>query len=657
MRAAPLGERGALLDAEAVLLVDDGNGEVAEADLLLDQRVRADRDLHVAGGDQLPHVGVLLRAEGARQQRHPHAELRADSLDGEEVLLGEHLGRRHQRALPSRLDGPQQRRERDDGLAGADVALEQPLHRGRARQIAVDLGDRLLLGIGEREREHLAVPVEELAGRRQRLRDESLALRRPPRERELEDEELVEGEPPPALLCLLRRARMVHRDERIGPQRQPLRDGERCGQRIAVGADVLERRRDEGAELLLGQRLAGGVHRRVVGRLGRLAEVVALDLEAVAIGLATQPDLRARCQLRLEPGLVEPGRLDLAGVVRDAGAEDLQPAAAAARRGGEHDPLDHGLVGAEEVADRPLVDRALVAARAVVEQVADRAEAELRETVPHRRPDARQRLDTRREHVGARSATRARPARRRRQAGERDRQLECCSGWWHRTEYRTGTCGRRPVDARPEPGVATRLRVVLEPEEADRARAGMGADDCAEVLDELDLGLRPRLRDEVGQHLDPLRCVGVRDRDPQAGHVLGRGGEDAGELLERLLAAPHLADRMDHALVDRQDRLHVEQGAGERLGAADATALLEILERGDREDDAVLLLEPRDQRLDLLVGRAPREPALDREREEPDRERRSLGVDDAGSGRRPPASAAVTADWYVPESFADSCRA
>ena len=100
------------------------------------------------------------------------------------------------------------------------------------------------------------------------------------------------------------------------------------------------------------------------------------------------------------------------------------------------------------------------------------------------------------------------------------------------------------------------------------------------------------------------------------------------ELLERLLAAAHLADRVDDAVVDGQDRLDVEQGAGERLGAADAAALLEVLERGDREDDAVLLLEPLDQRLDLLVGRAPREPALDREREEPDRERRGLGVDD-----------------------------
>ena len=43
MRA--LGERRALLDAEAVLLVDDRDGEVAKLEALLDQRVRADDDV------------------------------------------------------------------------------------------------------------------------------------------------------------------------------------------------------------------------------------------------------------------------------------------------------------------------------------------------------------------------------------------------------------------------------------------------------------------------------------------------------------------------------------------------------------------------------------------------------------------------------------
>ena len=42
VRRAALGERLALFDAEAVLLVDHRDGEVAELDALLDQGVRAD---------------------------------------------------------------------------------------------------------------------------------------------------------------------------------------------------------------------------------------------------------------------------------------------------------------------------------------------------------------------------------------------------------------------------------------------------------------------------------------------------------------------------------------------------------------------------------------------------------------------------------------
>ncbi len=135
VRAAALGERRALLDAEAVLLVDDGDGEVAEGDALLDQRVRADDD-----------VGVRpARADGAGEERTGDAELRADRLDGEEVLLGERLGRRHQRSLAPGLDRAEKRIERDHGLPRADVALEEAPHRLRPAEVGVDLGDRLLL--------------------------------------------------------------------------------------------------------------------------------------------------------------------------------------------------------------------------------------------------------------------------------------------------------------------------------------------------------------------------------------------------------------------------------------------------------------------------------------------------------------------------------
>ena len=50
------------------------------------------------------------------------------------VLLGEHLGRRQQRGLAAGVDDPQHRPQRDEGLAGADLALEQPVHRVGARR-------------------------------------------------------------------------------------------------------------------------------------------------------------------------------------------------------------------------------------------------------------------------------------------------------------------------------------------------------------------------------------------------------------------------------------------------------------------------------------------------------------------------------------------
>ena len=62
------------------------------------------------------------------------------------MLLGEHLGRRHERALVAALHRDEQRGERDDRLARADVALEQPVHRRGAGEVVRDLGERALSG-------------------------------------------------------------------------------------------------------------------------------------------------------------------------------------------------------------------------------------------------------------------------------------------------------------------------------------------------------------------------------------------------------------------------------------------------------------------------------------------------------------------------------
>ena len=76
-----------------------------------------------------------------------------------EMLLGEDLGRRHERDLQAVLHRDQRRQQRDDRLAGADVALQQPVHRLRPLQVVDDLLQRLLLPGGQPERQHRAAPT------------------------------------------------------------------------------------------------------------------------------------------------------------------------------------------------------------------------------------------------------------------------------------------------------------------------------------------------------------------------------------------------------------------------------------------------------------------------------------------------------------------
>src|SRR5690349_9914615 len=94
------------------------------------------------GGERVRPLRLLRRA---REQRATDAELETEVGDREKVLLGEGFRRRHEGSLAAVLHRSEKRIERDDRLARADVALQEPLHRSRAREVAVDLADRLLL--------------------------------------------------------------------------------------------------------------------------------------------------------------------------------------------------------------------------------------------------------------------------------------------------------------------------------------------------------------------------------------------------------------------------------------------------------------------------------------------------------------------------------
>ena len=74
----------------------------------------------------------------------------------EKVLLGENLGRRHERHLQAVLHRDERREQRHDRLARADVALQQPVHRRRPLHVVDDLLQRAPLSFGQLERQNAA---------------------------------------------------------------------------------------------------------------------------------------------------------------------------------------------------------------------------------------------------------------------------------------------------------------------------------------------------------------------------------------------------------------------------------------------------------------------------------------------------------------------
>ena len=125
-----------------MLLVDHRQAQIGEIHALLEQGVGADRELHRAGGEMRAGTGArgTLDAAGeqsCRQWRQP--------AQGAMVLAREDFGRRHQRRLRAGFRRRQHRQHRNQGLAGADIALQQAHHTTGGGKVGIDLGKDALL--------------------------------------------------------------------------------------------------------------------------------------------------------------------------------------------------------------------------------------------------------------------------------------------------------------------------------------------------------------------------------------------------------------------------------------------------------------------------------------------------------------------------------
>ena len=181
-------------------------------------------------------------AAAAGEQRDGVARGREEARQRPGVLLGEDLGGRHDRDLQPALERDERRQRRDQRLARAHVALQQPVHRLGPLQIGDDVAHGDLLPRRERERQQrprlLAQRVVDPVGVRLALGEAS-----PPSQQDagLEREELLEDQPhvartagPVEGVDVAAGRRLVHRGQGVAPRRQiepaPHSIGQRVGQ-------------------------------------------------------------------------------------------------------------------------------------------------------------------------------------------------------------------------------------------------------------------------------------------------------------------------------------------------------------------------------------------------------------------------------------------
>ena len=131
--------------AETLLFVDDQQAEVLEQDVLRQQPVRADDDVDLAGGEILDDL--ILLGLGAEAADHVDRNRKSGEPLGQRLLMlkGEHGRRREERHLLAVHDRLERRAHGDFGLAVADVAAQQPVHRRRRFHVALDVGDGVRL--------------------------------------------------------------------------------------------------------------------------------------------------------------------------------------------------------------------------------------------------------------------------------------------------------------------------------------------------------------------------------------------------------------------------------------------------------------------------------------------------------------------------------
>ena len=139
----------ALHDAEAVLLVDDAEGEGVEVYAGLDEGMRPDEDGELARGQGSVQTGALAAACAADEEAHLEAEGLEQLRQRGVVLTREDLGRRHQAGLVAIVHRQQHGEEGHQRLAATHIALHEAVHLPPRDDVGLDLSEDALLRLCE----------------------------------------------------------------------------------------------------------------------------------------------------------------------------------------------------------------------------------------------------------------------------------------------------------------------------------------------------------------------------------------------------------------------------------------------------------------------------------------------------------------------------
>ena len=156
MRVQLFAQRQPLRHAKAVLFIHHRQAQAGKHHITLDDGMRAHHQHGLPAGHLRHHVFAQLAFAAAGEPGGGHAQRLQPAHQLAEMLFGQDLGGCHQRTLPARGHGHRRGQRGDHRLARSDIALQQPVHGLRARQVGGDFGHHTLLRASQCKRQYSA---------------------------------------------------------------------------------------------------------------------------------------------------------------------------------------------------------------------------------------------------------------------------------------------------------------------------------------------------------------------------------------------------------------------------------------------------------------------------------------------------------------------